>query len=181
MRITALFDAQRDAEAAITELRSNGLRDDQLSIVSSHAGDGMNEGAIMNDDGKKAAEGAGKGLAAGVGVGALFGIAAALIPGVGPFITAGALAATLGSSVAGGAVAGAAVGGAVGSLAGAFARAGYDKDEADYYGNGVERGGVLVAVDAEDSMMQARARDILSRHHGQMRGMAASGMASSSM
>ena len=168
MRITALFDSKQEAEAAITELRAGGLRDNQLSIVSKHDQSGLTETdqADHNDAGD-AAEGAGKGLAAGLGVGALFGIAAALIPGVGPFITAGALASALGSAVAGGAVAGAVVGGAVGTLAGAFARAGYNDHEASYYSGGVERGGVLVAVETEDTMMQSRARDILARHHGQ--------------
>ena len=76
---------------------------------------------------------------------AAFGLAALLIPGVGPFITAGVLASALGAT--GGAIAsGAIVGGASGALAGAFAKAGYSREEADFYGSTVERGGVLVAV-----------------------------------
>ena len=56
-----------------------------------------------------------------LGVGALFGIAAALIPGVGPFITAGTLLATTLGAVGGGAVAGAVVGGTTGLIASALA------------------------------------------------------------
>ena len=156
MRLTALFNSRAEAEASITELRASGIRDDQISIVSRQG---------EEHDGS-AAEGAGKGLLAGAGVGALFGIAAALIPGVGPFITAGVLASTLGSAVAGGAAAGAIVGGAVGTLAGAFARAGYAQEEADYFGTGVERGGTLVAVETPDTSSEARVRDVFVRHSG---------------
>jgi hypothetical protein len=86
--------------------------------------------------------------AAGAGAGLLFGLAALAIPGVGPFITAGALASALGTT--GGALAaGAIVGGTSGAIAGGLSKAGYSKDEAEFYGPAVERGGVLVAVDTE--------------------------------
>jgi hypothetical protein len=87
-------------------------------------------------------------------------LAAALIPGVGPIITAGVLASSLGA-VAGGAVAGAVVGGTAGTLAGAFAQAGYEKDEAEYYGDAVQKGGYLVAVDAYDASEAAKVREVL--------------------
>ena len=86
---------------------------------------------------------------AGAGVGALFGLAALAIPGVGPFITAGFLTHALGA--AGGAlVAGAVVGGTSGAVAGAFAKAGYTEHEAKYYGDAIERGGIVVAVDTNN-------------------------------
>jgi hypothetical protein len=95
-----------------------------------------------------------KGALAGVGTGALFGLAAAAIPGVGPFITAGWLAAALG--VTGGAIAsGALVGGTSGALAGLLSRAGYDREEADHYATGIERGGLLVAVETVGGMVSA--------------------------
>jgi hypothetical protein len=162
MRVTALFDSRTEAESVVNELRSSGFRDEDFSIVSRHGDE------VVTDDGKEAVSGAGKGLAAGAGVGALFGIAAALIPGVGPFITAGALATALGSSVVGGAAAGAIVGGAVGSLAGAFARAGYGPEESQYYGHGVEEGGVLVAVETQNATTEAKAREVFARHSGRM-------------
>ncbi len=83
-----------------------------------------------------------------------------MIPGVGPFITAGALASSLGA-VAGGAVAGAVVGGTAGSLAGAFSQAGYEKDEADFYGQAVHQGNFMVAVDAADSAEAQSVRSVL--------------------
>ncbi|PYE55843.1 hypothetical protein [Deinococcus yavapaiensis] len=112
-----------------------------------------------------AADGAGKGLLAGAGIGALFGLAAAAIPGIGPFITAGALASTLGA--AGGAVVGGAlVGGAAGSLAGTLAQLGYTENEARTYGERIERGGVLVAIESGSGIADATVIDVLQRHGG---------------
>ncbi len=109
---------------------------------------------------------------AGAGVGALFGLAAALIPGVGPFITAGALASALGAA-GGGAVAGAIVRGASGAIAGALSNAGYNEHEANYYGSAVESGGVFVAVDTDGSAISAdQARSVLVQYGGRMAGAA---------
>jgi hypothetical protein len=121
-----------------------------MSVVSRRPDDvDVTPGTTGKAADDKTAERVGKGALAGAGVGTLFGLAALLIPGVGPFITAGVLASTLGA--AGGAVAaGAIVGGTSGALAGAFSKAGYSKEEAEFYGSTVERGGVLVAVESDD-------------------------------
>ena len=155
-RVTALFQDKSTAEMAMTNLRAMGIQDSNISIVSKHAGETDAENMMQKD----VTEGATRGLAVGTGAGVLFGLAAALIPGVGPFITAGVLASSLGA-VAGGAVAGAVVGGTVGTLAGAFAQAGYEKDEAEYYGTQVNNGSYLVAVDATDSSEATRVREVL--------------------
>ena len=145
-RVTAVFDDRTQAERAISELRRRGIPDAQMSIVSRRPDD-VDVTAGRADD--KTAERVGKGALAGAGVGTLFGLAALLIPGVGPFITAGVLASALGAT--GGAIAsGAIVGGTSGALAGAFSKAGYSRDEAEFYGSQVERGGVLVAVESDD-------------------------------
>lgn len=163
-RVTAVFDSQAQAEAAISDLRSVGVTDAQLSYVSRH-----NDGSVGNGiapDGHTAGDDAVKGLAAGAGVGALFGIAAALIPGVGPFITAGTLLSTALGAVGGGAVAGAVVGGTTGAIAGALSHAGYPEHEANYYGSAVESGGILVAVDTDGAVSADQARSILAQHGG---------------
>jgi hypothetical protein len=169
-RITAVFDSQSQAEAAIHDLRAMGVSDANLSIISRH-GDNANAtgsgtaAAAAADNAEDAASGAGKGLLAGAGVGALFGLAAAMIPGVGPFITAGALATSLGAA-GGGAVAGAVVGGTSGAIAGALSNAGYNEHEASYYGSEVERGGVFVAVDLNGALSAEQVRDTLVRNGG---------------
>jgi hypothetical protein len=110
------------------------------------------------------------GLAAGAGVGALFGLAAAMIPGIGPFITAGALATYLGAA-GGGAVAGAIVGGTAGAIAGALSKWGLDEADAKYYASEIERGAYFVAVDLTGSSLTAdEVRDVFKRFNGRFAG-----------
>jgi uncharacterized membrane protein len=169
-RVTAVFDDREQAERAITELRRSGISESEMSIVSRRPEDVEVKSGAGDD---KAGERIGKGALAGAGVGTLFGLAALVIPGVGPFITAGVLASALGAT--GGAVAaGAIVGGTSGALAGAFSKAGYSKEEAEYFGSTVERGGVLVAVDADDVSAE-RLRAELTRLGGRTYGGATTG------
>ena len=164
-RVTAVFDDRTQAERAIAELRRSGISDKDMSIVSRRPDDVDVTGKAAPDS---TGERMGKGALAGAGVGTLFGLAALAIPGVGPFITAGVLASALGAT--GGAVAaGAIVGGTSGALAGAFSKAGYSKEEAEYFGSTVESGGVLVAVDADDVSAE-RLRSELTRLGGRTYG-----------
>lgn len=166
-RVTAVFDNFAQAEQAVQALRQMGVRDDHLSVVSQHnAGGGQAAAATSthaaHDD--HSGSNATKGLIAGASVGSLFGIAAALIPGVGPFITAGTLLTTALGAVGGGAVAGALVGGTTGLVAGALAKSGYDEHEAHYYGSAVEQGGILLAVNAVDGLSTDQIRATLSQY-----------------
>jgi hypothetical protein len=159
-RITAVFDDRNHAEMAINELRNLGVTDAQLSYVS--------RDDTIDTTGANTTDAAGdvtKGTLAGAGVGALFGIGAALIPGVGPFITAGTLLSSVLGAIGGGAAAGAIVGGTTGLVASALARAGYEEPEARYYGEAVERGGILVAVESP-LLDDATVRNVLERHGG---------------
>lgn len=172
-RVTAVFDSMTQAEQAVNALRQLGLRDDHLSILSRQNDGGAGSAGGAADHGDEAAKGAGTGLVAGAGVGALFGLAAALIPGVGPFITAGWLASSLGVA-AGGAAAGAIVGGTTGAVAGALARAGYNEHEASYYGSAVESGNIVVAVDTSNSGFTTdQISGLLSQHGGRFASSAA--------
>ena len=156
-RITAVFDSRRLAEAAVDELRRDGVYESELSVVSRHDPDLLAE----RDAGEDIAEG----TVAGAGVGALFGLAAALIPGVGPFITAGTLLSTALGAVVGGTAAGAIVGGTAGLVGTALARAGYDAAESEYYGEAIEAGSYLVAVDS-NHVDSATVRSVFERHGG---------------
>ncbi|PYE54199.1 YsnF/AvaK domain-containing protein [Deinococcus yavapaiensis] len=167
-RITAVFSGHQEAESAVAELRRMGVRDDRISILARDGSTGT-VASGTSDRPHDEANGAGKGLLAGAGVGALFGLAAAAIPGIGPFITAGTLLSGLGAGL-GGAVAGAVVGGAAGSLAGTLAQAGYTEKEAGYYGERVENGAVLVAVDTSGTGNDQAIRDALLRHGGSTHG-----------
>ena len=165
-RLTAAFDNYGQAELAIAGLRHIGVRDSQLSVLTRHQGEttavGSGAAIAATDEVENRVK---KGVLAGAGVGALFGLAALAIPGVGPFVTAGWLAHALG--VSGSALAsGAIVGGTSGAVAGAFSRAGYDDQEAQYYGNAVEQGGIVVAVDTKGFAAASKVRHILSEYGG---------------
>ncbi|HEX5633728.1 MAG TPA: general stress protein, partial [Gemmatimonadales bacterium] len=165
-RVTAIFDDRTQAEKALAELRRRGIPDANLSIVARRPDD-VEVGRERETDDSAGAR-IGKGALAGAGVGTLFGLAAILIPGVGPFITAGTLATALGAT-GGAAAAGAIVGGTSGALAGAFANAGYSREEAEYYGPAVERGSVLLAVDvapAHEEQVRADLASLGGRTYG---------------
>lgn len=175
-RVTAVFDSRQDAEQAVDWLRGNGVPNDNISVLARHADDtaavAERTGAerVDDDPGSDMARGAGTGLAAGAGVGALFGLAAAMIPGIGPFITAGALANALGAA-GGGAVAGAIVGGTSGAIAGALSKWGLDQADANYYGGEVERGGVFVAADLDGTALsRTQAQEALGQLGGRFAG-----------
>ncbi|WP_370036564.1 hypothetical protein [Sinorhizobium fredii] len=113
--------------------------------------------ACRNTDSSNAAEGAGTGAglgAAGGGVlGLLTGLGLMAIPGVGPVVAAGWLAAT-----AAGAAAGAVAGGAAGGIIGALPNSGVNEEDAHVYAEGVRRGGTLVTARMDDSLaLQAEA------------------------
>ncbi len=165
-RVTAVFDTFAHAEQAVQALRQMGVRDDHLSIVSQQQTGGSAQAgqAQAAHEAHDKSGSATKGLIAGAGVGSLFGIAAALIPGVGPFITAGTLLSTALGAVGGGAVAGAIVGGTTGAVAGALARSGYDEHEAGFYGGAVEQGSILVAVNVVDGLSADQIRTTLSQY-----------------
>jgi hypothetical protein len=170
-RVTAVFNHHHEAEKAVAALRKSGITDDQFSFVARHDDKIATSGAgttteAVHTHGDSTGERAGKGALAGGGTGLLLGLGAAAIPGIGPFITAGAMAEVLGI-VGGAAVSGTLVGAATGAVAGAFVKAGYSKEEADYYGEAVEKGSVLVAVDTTHNAITAeQVRSILSEHGG---------------
>lgn len=164
-RVTAVFDDRAQAERAVKELRNLGWRDTDFSFVARSEDEAVSAGARRDTAGERAA----KGAAVGAGAGLLFGLAALAIPGLGPFITAGGLASVLGAT--GGALAsGAIVGGTSGAIAGALTRAGYSKEESDFYGPAVERGGVLVAVETEDLASANEVDEILTQQGGRVYG-----------
>ena len=158
--VSAVFDSHSEAERAITELRGAGVRDSALSVV--HQQDGKNttsdgSGSTTDDGGNKS--GLVKGLLGGGAVGVALGVAALAIPGVGPLAAAGAIAA---SAVPEAAAIGAAVGATTGGLSGYLSKHGVDEDDARYYAERINGGGVFVSVDTSDSGIDSEtAREIL--------------------
>ncbi|MRG57965.1 hypothetical protein GF108_20575 [Phyllobacterium sp. SYP-B3895] len=139
--VTGLFDDYDDARAAVNALEDAGVASSDISIVRrGGAGDGE------SNAGEGAAAGAGVGAVVGGAGGLLAGLGMLAIPGVGPVVAAGWLAAT-----AAGAAAGAVAGGAAGGIIGSMTGAGVSEEDAHVYAEGVRRGGTLVTVQAEES------------------------------
>jgi hypothetical protein len=162
--ISAVFDSQTEAEAAVSELRQQGLSDSALSVIARHEGNTTsNDGGGNTIDSDDAGDGI-KGALGGAGVGALLGIAALAIPGVGPFAAAGAIAS---SAIPGAAAIGAGAGAVAGGLGGMLKNHGVDDDDAEYYEGRINDGGVFVSVDTSNANIDPEtARSILRQHGG---------------
>ncbi|QPC95817.1 general stress protein [Mesorhizobium sp. INR15] len=149
--VTGLFDNYNDASDAVGELEASGVPHSDISIVANNMD---NRHAV---DGSKAADdaagGAGLGALVGGAGGLLTGLGLMAIPGVGPVVAAGWLAAT-----AVGAVGGAVVGGAAGGIVGALTDSGVSETDAHVYAEGVRRGGTLVTAKVEDQLVTAAER-----------------------
>lgn len=164
--VSAVFDTRAEAERAVSGLRAAGVRDNAISLVAQHDGDTTTTDAAGERTDDDRGDRIAKGATVGLGAGALLGFGALLIPGVGPFIAAGALAETLG--VAGGAIAtGAVAGTAVGGLAGALKAHGVSDEDSRYYEDRITAGGTFVSVrTGAAGIDEEMARDILYRSGG---------------
>ncbi|KQW20676.1 hypothetical protein ASC80_10660 [Afipia sp. Root123D2] len=158
--ISRLYDNYNDAQRAVNELEAAGVPHSDISIIANNSDNWYGQdGKVDRDrDGvDDRAEGAGAGAGVGAGLGGAAGLLAGLgllaIPGLGPVVAAGWLAAT---------AVGAAAGAAAGGIVGALTQAGISEDDADAYAEGVRRGGTLVTARVADAD-QARFDDILDR------------------
>ena len=151
--VVALFDYYRNADQAVQALQDYGVDSDRISVVA-RDNDAIKQGTATG-------AGAVTGAAAGGLVGLLAGLSALIIPGIGPVIATGTLASTLATTLGMTAV-GAGIGAATGGLLGALIDLGFSQEEAEFYAEGVKRGGVLVSVEA-DPDDEDKIRDILLR------------------
>lgn len=153
-RIVGVFAAEYEASRAIEELKLQGCRTEDISIIARNqeevdvirdtdAPEGMVTGAATG------------GLLGGV-TGLLMGIGALAIPGIGPIIAAGPLAATL---------AGAAIGAGSGGLVGGLIGLGIPEEEAKSYDNYVGEGHILVMVDVEGEQKEREVKRIFTQYN----------------
>lgn len=152
--IVGLFDTFPAAQSAVQDLVSTGIPREEISLTSNNAtGEHALEGH-GNHAGSGAATGAGIGAVVGGIGGVLAGIGMLAIPGIGPILAAGPIAAAL---------AGAGIGAVAGGLLGALVGMGIPEEDAHAYAEGVRRGGTLVTVAADDAQA-GPVSDILNRH-----------------
>jgi hypothetical protein len=160
--VAGLFHDRGRAQQAIEELRAAGFSGDQIGVALR---DRTQEGRLAEETGTRptgnhAGEGAAVGLLGGGLLGGVLGYLVAIgslaIPGIGPVVAGGALAASLG--VAGTtALAGAGIGAAAGVLVGTLIGMGIPEEEARYYERGVRAGDTLVTVNAGQRALEALA------------------------
>lgn len=138
-RVIGVYDNVDDAIRAVEELKAQGYDREDISLV---AKDRDEVKAVNAETGTKAEEGLAAGAAAGGllggATGLLAGVGALAIPGIGPILAAGPIAAAL---------TGAAVGAGTGGLAGALIGMGIPEDEANQYERDIKDGKLIVLLD----------------------------------
>lgn len=154
--VVGLFDTREAALHSIQHLTDLGIPRDQLSVLARGETDNDVNTLVDNNSTDSAATGATTG-AIGGGVlggalGLLVGIGALAIPGVGPVLAVGPLAAALGAAGTTTLV-GAGIGAVSGGLLGALVGAGIPEEDASYYAEGLRRGGTLVVAHVDDTLV----------------------------
>jgi hypothetical protein len=179
--VVGSFDTFEHARDVVTALEDMGVAQGDLNVVANDAAGRLaagrgagpsaglaadpTDGALPDrdpseggDTGTGAAASAGRGAVAGGVIGGTAGLIAGLaglaVPGVGPLVAAGPIAATL---------AGAGIGALAGGLIGGLRAVGVSDADAEYYAEAVRRGGALVVVKADDARATAIA-DTMRRH-----------------
>ena len=162
--VVGLFNTAQEAESAIRDLQTAGVSREDISLVSrskSGAYSGK-EDADTGDTGVHDKSSVGQHVAGGAAIGGLggllLGLAGLAIPGIGPVVAAGPIAAAL--TTAG---IGAGIGAAGGGIIGAIRNAGVPEEEAHLYAEGIRRGGTLVTVHT-DQANASRVEEILNSH-----------------
>jgi hypothetical protein len=143
--VIGILENPSAAQQAADELLKSGFARRDIGVIST---DLMREAAT-------AATGASKGMAFGALAGMLLSAATMMIPGLGPILVAGP-----GLTLLGGTTLGALAGGIVGALK---AR-GVPEEQANFYAEGVRRGGTLITVNAKTDELAQRAVQILKQH-----------------
>src|SRR5579885_1446550 len=153
--VFGIYPTYSSVESGVDSLRTAGFRNTDISVLFPE-NVGSNE--FAHQKGTKAPEGTATGATTGAVIGGalgwLAGIGALAIPGLGPFIAAGPIMASL---------AGAGVGGALGGVTGALIGMGIPEYEAKRYEGRVKDGGILLSVHSDTSDEIKRAKEILER------------------
>jgi|SRR5581483_3210077 hypothetical protein len=153
--VYGIYNNQMALEQAVTELKTAGFRNSDISVLFP---DARTNKEFAHEKNTKAPEGATTGATSGAVIGGtlgwLAGIGALAIPGLGPFIAAGPIM---------GLLAGLGTGGAIGGIAGALIGMGIPEYEAKRYEGRVKNGGALLSVHSDSSDWTKRAKEILER------------------
>jgi hypothetical protein len=148
-----IYRTRDQAESAVDQLLASGFRNEDISVLLQ---DNVGTKDFAHKKDTKAPEGTTTGVVAGGAIGGtlglLTGIGALAIPGLGPFIAAGPIMATL---------AGIGSGGVVGGVIGALIGMGIPEYEAKRYEGRIKEGGILLSVHCDNSDWVKKAKDLL--------------------
>lgn len=148
-----IFHSRSEVENCVDTLKVRGFRNEDISVLMPKAESTENfahEKSTKAPEG--AAAGASSGLVLGGALGWLVGAGALAIPGIGPFVAAGPILAS---------IAGAGIVGTVGGVTGALIGFGIPEYEAKRYENVVHEGGILLSVHVDDTEWSAKAKETL--------------------
>lgn len=154
--VIGVFNSRQNAEQAVQQLRQQGFTQEEINIVAKKGGSEERGEKFVDDD---ITDGALTGGTIGGIGGLILGAGALAIPGVGPIIAAGPIAAALGGAVAGG-------------VTGALIDWGIPAEVSEKYEREVAKGGILAIVQtgsqkvsqAAQIFRQSGARDVESHH-----------------
>jgi hypothetical protein len=152
--IAGFFRTREQGETARQALMDAGFASDQIGFVA-----GDTRGHTTPRIGPLESTGAESEMVEKAWIGGVVGLAAGMvavvIPGIGPLLAAGPLA---------GAIGGLTLGAATGGIIGLLKDQGVSEEEAEFYAEGVKRGGALVTVHDVSEEREAQAREIFERH-----------------
>jgi hypothetical protein len=156
--VWGIYPTRLALEGAIAGLRENGFLSSDISVLLP---ENLGPKDLVTEKSTKAPEGATTGAGSGVLIGGalgwLAGIGALALPGLGPFIAAGPLMASL---------AGLGVGGVIGGITGALIGAGIPEYEAKRYEGRLMKGSILVSVHCDKHEEIEHAKEIMERTGG---------------
>lgn len=155
--VVGVFESRDRAKEAIEALEDEGFNEEDLSVVAKddRGGHGGNDDSEDESDqmnmvgGDNISDGATWGGGIGAVGGLLAGMGALAIPGIGPILAAGPLAAALTGAVAGG-------------VAGGLIDLGIPEGEGQRFEQDVKEGRILAVVECEGEQAE-KAQDVLKR------------------
>lgn len=147
--VVGLFRDHNEAHAALHDLRQAGFARESVNLIAHHSSGQLPTEEQYSEVSSSTTKGAALGGAAGFLLGA-----ALAIPGFGPILAIGPIAAAL---------TGAGVGAAAGGMLGALSDLGVPEHEAAHWEEGLRSGGSLMVVHADEETAE-RAQSVLDRH-----------------
>jgi uncharacterized membrane protein len=148
--VLGVFNSVDQAEKAADELRKKGFKKDEISIIAKESSARQGDRERGRDTGGTLTQGVSTGGAIGGAAGLLAGVGALAVPGIGPIVAAGPIAAALTGAVTGG-------------MAGGLIDWGIPEETGRKYEEKVREGKIVAAVKTSDDKVQDAA-DILRRN-----------------